>query len=150
MFSTVFALGFPGNSLNRCHSMIWMWCVCCVCCLHSRPVSSRLRLFHRYLNMSHVLQLGGVNEDIPYIYPQLQHKHFTGCIRNLIVDSKVTAAAAAADSGLSQADKWINNGFQHPCCPHANIRAVSFGAFDRKLKALSNVLHTWTEREVEY
>lgn len=44
----------------------------------------------RYLNMSHVLQLGGVNEDIPYIYPQLQHKHFTGCIRNLVVDSKVT------------------------------------------------------------
>lgn len=44
----------------------------------------------RHLNMSHVLQLGGVNEDIPYIYPQLQHKHFTGCIRNLIVDSKVT------------------------------------------------------------
>ncbi len=44
----------------------------------------------RHLNMSYVLQLGGVNEDIPYIYPQLQHKHFTGCIRNLIVDSKVT------------------------------------------------------------
>lgn len=46
-------------------------------------------MFCRYLNMSHVLQLGGVNEDIPYIYPQLQHKHFTGCIRNLVVDSKV-------------------------------------------------------------
>lgn len=44
----------------------------------------------RHLNMSQVLQLGGVNEDIPYIYPQLQHKHFTGCIRNLVVDSKVT------------------------------------------------------------
>uniref|UniRef100_A0A4W6FY89 Si:ch211-186j3.6 n=1 Tax=Lates calcarifer TaxID=8187 RepID=A0A4W6FY89_LATCA len=43
----------------------------------------------RHLNMSQVLQLGGVNEDIPYIYPQLQHKHFTGCIRNLIVDSKI-------------------------------------------------------------
>lgn len=53
-------------------------------CVMSMPLCSR------YLNMSQVLQLGGVNEDIPYIYPQLQHKHFTGCIRNLVVDSKVT------------------------------------------------------------
>ncbi|MED6258642.1 hypothetical protein ATANTOWER_010141 [Ataeniobius toweri] len=43
----------------------------------------------KYLNVSHVLQLGGVNENISYEYPQLQHKHYTGCIRNLIVDSKV-------------------------------------------------------------
>lgn len=43
----------------------------------------------RYLNGSHVLQLGGVNENISYEYPQLQHKHYTGCIRNLLVDSKV-------------------------------------------------------------
>lgn len=56
-------------------------CVCVLMCMV---------LHRRHLNMSHVLQLGGVNEDIPYVYPQLQHKHFTGCIRNLIVDSKVT------------------------------------------------------------
>eukprot|EP00066_Takifugu_rubripes_P016640 XP_011605906.1 PREDICTED: neural-cadherin-like [Takifugu rubripes] len=42
----------------------------------------------KYLNGSHVLQLGGVNENISYEYPQLQFKHFTGCIRNLLVDSK--------------------------------------------------------------
>ncbi|KAG7266307.1 hypothetical protein CRUP_005346 [Coryphaenoides rupestris] len=42
----------------------------------------------RHLNMSQVLQLGGVNEEVPYMYPQLQHKHFSGCIRNLLVDSK--------------------------------------------------------------
>ena len=46
----------------------------------------------RHLNMSQVLQLGGVNEQLPYVYPQLQHKHFTGCIRNLAVDSKVTCS----------------------------------------------------------
>lgn len=63
----------------------------------------------RYLNVSHVLQLGGVNEDIPYIYPQLQHKHFTGCIRNLVVDSKVTRSrdtrwhAAISAPGCKQA-----------------------------------------------
>ena len=49
--------------------------------------------FLRHLNGTQVLQLGGVNEDLPYVYPQLQHKHFTGCIRNLVVDSKVTLAA---------------------------------------------------------
>ncbi|KAK3527997.1 hypothetical protein QTP86_013108 [Hemibagrus guttatus] len=42
----------------------------------------------RHLNGTQVLQLGGVNENVPYIYPQLQHKHFTGCISNLVVDSK--------------------------------------------------------------
>ncbi|XP_061620755.1 neural-cadherin [Phyllopteryx taeniolatus] len=55
----------------------------------------------RYLNTSQVLQLGGVNEDIPYIYPQLQHKHFTGCIRNLIVDSKLYDLSSPADSQSS-------------------------------------------------
>lgn len=48
-----------------------------------------LLFFPRYLNGSHVLQLGGVNENMSYEYPQLQHKHYTGCIRNLHVDSKV-------------------------------------------------------------
>ncbi|XP_064414859.1 neural-cadherin [Latimeria chalumnae] len=33
-------------------------------------------------------QLGGVKESIPYFYPQLQHKHFTGCLRNLVLDTK--------------------------------------------------------------
>nr|XP_057932731.1 neural-cadherin isoform X2 [Doryrhamphus excisus] len=55
----------------------------------------------RHLNMSQVLQLGGVNEDIPYIYPQLQHKHFTGCIRNLLVDSKLYDLSSPAESQSS-------------------------------------------------
>lgn len=40
------------------------------------------------------MQLGGVNENISYEYPQLQHKHYTGCIRNLLVDSKVLCGAS--------------------------------------------------------
>uniref|UniRef100_A0AAZ3QNN6 Neural-cadherin-like n=1 Tax=Oncorhynchus tshawytscha TaxID=74940 RepID=A0AAZ3QNN6_ONCTS len=55
-----------------------------------------------HLNGTQVLQLGGVNEDLPYVYPQLQHKHFTGCIRNLVVDSKFydlgTPAASVGSS----------------------------------------------------
>lgn len=49
----------------------------------------------RYLNGSHVLQLGGVSENVSYEYPQLQHKHFAGCIRNLLVDSKVPLGSHA-------------------------------------------------------
>ncbi|KAI4878079.1 hypothetical protein NFI96_007467 [Prochilodus magdalenae] len=55
----------------------------------------------RHLNVTQVLQLGGVNENLPYIYPQLQHKHFTGCIRNLVVDSKLYDLGSPADSSSS-------------------------------------------------
>ncbi|NXC74003.1 CADN protein, partial [Anhinga anhinga] len=43
----------------------------------------------RYLNVNHVLQLGGVKESLPYSYPQLLHKHFSGCLRNFILDTQV-------------------------------------------------------------
>uniref|UniRef100_A0A3Q3BK33 Neural-cadherin-like n=1 Tax=Kryptolebias marmoratus TaxID=37003 RepID=A0A3Q3BK33_KRYMA len=52
----------------------------------------------RYLNGSHVLQLGGINENISYEYPQLQHKHYSGCIRNLLVDSKLYDLGSPAES----------------------------------------------------
>ncbi|KAI1904104.1 hypothetical protein AGOR_G00002230 [Albula goreensis] len=52
----------------------------------------------RHLNVTQVLQLGGVNENLPYVYPQLQHKHFSGCVRNLVVDSKFYDLASPADS----------------------------------------------------
>ncbi|NWH79854.1 CADN protein, partial [Piaya cayana] len=42
-----------------------------------------------YLKGSHVLQLGGVKESLPYSYPQLLHKHFSGCLRNFILDTQV-------------------------------------------------------------
>nr|XP_043886785.1 putative neural-cadherin 2 [Solea senegalensis] len=70
----------------------------------------------RHLNMSQVLQLGGVNEDIPYIYPQLQHKHFTGCIRNLVVDSKLYDLGSPADSQSSS-----------PGCPATDSSCVNMG-----------------------
>uniref|UniRef100_A0A8C2GD54 Si:ch211-186j3.6 n=1 Tax=Cyprinus carpio TaxID=7962 RepID=A0A8C2GD54_CYPCA len=74
----------------------------------------------KHLNMTQVLQLGGVNENLPYIYPQLQHKHFTGCIRNLIVDSKFYDLSSPADSSgsapgcLMTDNSCVNMGF--PSC----------------------------------
>ncbi|KAJ4938170.1 hypothetical protein JOQ06_002796, partial [Pogonophryne albipinna] len=52
----------------------------------------------KYLNGSHVLQLGGVNQNISYEYPQLQHKQYTGCIRNLLLDSKLYDLGSPAES----------------------------------------------------
>ncbi|XP_009947990.1 PREDICTED: neural-cadherin-like [Leptosomus discolor] len=52
----------------------------------------------RYLNVNHVLQLGGVKESLPYSYPQLLHKHFSGCLRNFIVDTQVYDLQSPAES----------------------------------------------------
>ncbi|XP_053257900.1 neural-cadherin-like [Podarcis raffonei] len=52
----------------------------------------------RYLNMNQVLQLGGVKESVPYSYPQLRHKHFTGCIRSLVLDTHVYDLESPAES----------------------------------------------------
>ncbi|KAM4744534.1 neural-cadherin isoform 2-T2 [Anableps anableps] len=87
----------------------------------------------RHLNMSQVLQLGGVNEDIPYIYPQLQHKHFTGCIRNLIVDSKLYELGSPADwqssspGCLTTDSSCVNMGF--PACGHRGHCHGEWGSF---------------------
>uniref|UniRef100_G3PMI9 Si:ch211-186j3.6 n=1 Tax=Gasterosteus aculeatus aculeatus TaxID=481459 RepID=G3PMI9_GASAC len=87
----------------------------------------------RHLNMSQVLQLGGVNEDIPYIYPQLQHKHFTGCIRNLIVDSKLYDLGSPADSQSSSSgclttdSSCVNMGY--PSCGHRGRCHGEWGSF---------------------
>ncbi|XP_016104545.1 putative neural-cadherin 2 [Sinocyclocheilus grahami] len=74
----------------------------------------------KHLNVTQVLQLGGVNENLPYIYPQLQHKHFTGCIRNLLVDSKFYDLGSPAESSgsapgcLMTDNSCVNMGF--PSC----------------------------------
>ncbi|TWW67107.1 Neural-cadherin Cadherin-N [Takifugu flavidus] len=87
----------------------------------------------RHLNMSHVLQLGGVNEDIPYVYPQLQHKHFTGCIRNLIVDSKLYDLGNPAESQssspgcLTTDSSCVNMGF--PSCGRRGRCHGEWGSF---------------------
>ncbi|KAK5935899.1 hypothetical protein CgunFtcFv8_021214 [Champsocephalus gunnari] len=87
----------------------------------------------RHLNMSQVLQLGGVNEDIPYVYPQLQHKHFSGCIRNLIVDSKLYDLGSPADSNssspgcLTTDSSCVNMGY--PSCGHRGRCHGEWGSF---------------------
>uniref|UniRef100_A0A673BER3 Uncharacterized protein n=1 Tax=Sphaeramia orbicularis TaxID=375764 RepID=A0A673BER3_9TELE len=70
---------------------------------------------------NHVLQLGGVNENITYEYPQLQYKHYTGCIRNLLVDSKLYDLGSPAESsntipGCSLIDDHCTNTEQLPSC----------------------------------
>ncbi|KAK7891667.1 hypothetical protein WMY93_023630 [Mugilogobius chulae] len=52
----------------------------------------------KHLNGSHVLQLGGVNENITYEYPQLQYKHYSGCVRNLLVDTQLYDLGSPAES----------------------------------------------------
>uniref|UniRef100_A0A3Q3XD46 Uncharacterized protein n=1 Tax=Mola mola TaxID=94237 RepID=A0A3Q3XD46_MOLML len=92
---------------------------------------SKFTMMH--LNMSHVLQLGGVNEEIPYIYPQLQHKHFNGCIRNLIVDSKLYDLGSPADSQssspgcLTTDSGCVNMGY--PSCGYRGHCHGEWGSF---------------------
>ncbi|XP_077376416.1 neural-cadherin isoform X1 [Festucalex cinctus] len=87
----------------------------------------------RYLNTSQVLQLGGVNEDIPYIYPQLQHKHFTGCIRNLAVDSKLYDLSSPADSQSSSPGCQATDGscvnMGYPSCGRRGHCHGEWGSF---------------------
>ncbi|GCB83241.1 hypothetical protein scyTo_0023435, partial [Scyliorhinus torazame] len=51
----------------------------------------------RFLNVYQPLQLGGIKEPLPYHNDQLRFTGFTGCIRNLIVDSKVYDLANPAE-----------------------------------------------------
>ncbi|XP_077475964.1 neural-cadherin [Stigmatopora argus] len=87
----------------------------------------------RYLNASQVLQLGGVNEDIPYMYPQLQHKHFTGCIRNLLVDSKMYDLSSPADSRSSSPGCQTTDGgcvnMGYPSCGRRGRCHGEWGSF---------------------
>uniref|UniRef100_A0A665V8C9 Uncharacterized protein n=1 Tax=Echeneis naucrates TaxID=173247 RepID=A0A665V8C9_ECHNA len=76
---------------------------------------------YRYLNGSHVLQLGGVSRNTSYEYPQLQYKDYTGCIRNLLVDSKLYDLGFPAESsntvpGCSLIDDQCTNMEQLPSC----------------------------------
>ncbi|XP_061577385.1 neural-cadherin-like isoform X1 [Cololabis saira] len=89
---------------------------------------------NKYLNGSHVLQLGGVNENISYEYPQLQHKHFTGCIRNLLVDSKLYDLGSPAESfdtlpGCSLIDDHCTNLEQPPFCGKRGRCQGEWGSF---------------------
>ncbi|XP_023671737.2 neural-cadherin isoform X2 [Paramormyrops kingsleyae] len=87
----------------------------------------------RYLNLTQVLQLGGVNENLPYIYPQLQHKHFTGCIRNLVVDSKFYDLGSPADSQGSAPGCLLTDGncltMGYPSCGPRGRCQGEWGSF---------------------
>uniref|UniRef100_A0A3Q2PUG4 Si:ch211-186j3.6 n=1 Tax=Fundulus heteroclitus TaxID=8078 RepID=A0A3Q2PUG4_FUNHE len=92
-----------------------------------------LQVLSRSATWFQVLQLGGVNEDIPYIYPQLQHKHFTGCIRNLVVDSKLYDLGSPADwqssspGCLTTDSSCVNMGY--PSCGHRGRCHGEWGSF---------------------
>ncbi|XP_069073745.1 neural-cadherin-like [Pleurodeles waltl] len=57
-----------------------------------------LALNRSYWSGHPVLQLGGVKESISYSYPHIQHKHFTGCLRNVILNSQVYDLRSPAES----------------------------------------------------
>uniref|UniRef100_A0A4W6EW73 Neural-cadherin-like n=1 Tax=Lates calcarifer TaxID=8187 RepID=A0A4W6EW73_LATCA len=88
----------------------------------------------RYLNGSHVLQLGGVSKNISYEYPQLQHKHYTGCMRNLLVDSKLYDLGSPAESsntvpGCSLIDDQCSNMEHLPSCGKRGRCHSEWGSF---------------------
>ncbi|XP_014844381.1 PREDICTED: neural-cadherin-like [Poecilia mexicana] len=88
----------------------------------------------KYLNASHVLQLGGINENISYEYPQLQHKHYTGCIRDLIVDSKLYDLGSPAESsntlpGCGLIDNHCADLEQLPSCGKRGSCHGEWGSF---------------------
>ncbi|XP_067853677.1 neural-cadherin [Heptranchias perlo] len=81
----------------------------------------------RFLHVNQVLQLGGVKDSLPYTYPHLNHRHFTGCIDNLIMDSKVYDLSSPAESlgsapGCAVTDgNCLSRGFPS-CGTHARCR----------------------------
>uniref|UniRef100_A0A8P4GNM4 Neural-cadherin n=1 Tax=Dicentrarchus labrax TaxID=13489 RepID=A0A8P4GNM4_DICLA len=88
----------------------------------------------KYLNGSLVMQLGGVNENISYEYPQLQHKHYNGCIRNLFVDSKLYDLGSPAESyntvpGCSLIDDHCTNTELLPSCGKSGRCHGEWGSF---------------------
>ncbi|XP_041101476.1 neural-cadherin-like [Polyodon spathula] len=52
----------------------------------------------RFLDVNQPLQLGGMKDSLPYRRTQLHFRGFTGCIRNLLVDSQVYDLGSPAES----------------------------------------------------
>ncbi|MGH0141278.1 UNVERIFIED_CONTAM: hypothetical protein FKN15_078002, partial [Acipenser sinensis] len=52
----------------------------------------------RFLDVNQPLQLGGMKDSFPYRRTQLHFRGFTGCIRNLLVDSQVYDLGSPAES----------------------------------------------------
>ncbi|MGH0142861.1 UNVERIFIED_CONTAM: hypothetical protein FKN15_000440 [Acipenser sinensis] len=87
----------------------------------------------RHLNVNQVLQLGGVKEGLLYSYPQLQHKHFTGCVRNLIMDSKFYDLGSPAESLNSSPGCVVTDGncvsMGYPSCGQQGRCQGEWGSF---------------------
>ncbi|MGH0159125.1 UNVERIFIED_CONTAM: hypothetical protein FKN15_071875 [Acipenser sinensis] len=52
----------------------------------------------RFLDVNQPLQIGGMKDSLPYRRTQLHFRGFTGCIRNLLVDSQVYDLGSPAES----------------------------------------------------
>uniref|UniRef100_A0A667Y7I2 Uncharacterized protein n=1 Tax=Myripristis murdjan TaxID=586833 RepID=A0A667Y7I2_9TELE len=123
------------HTLATCYSLIFARFVSLEQSIKSKhTLTFEMLFFPRYLNGSHVLQLGGVNENISYEYPQLQHKHFTGCIQNLVVESKLYDLGSPAESfnsvpGCSLTDGHCTNTEQLPSCGKRGHCRGEWGSF---------------------
>ncbi|XP_078524924.1 neural-cadherin-like [Lissotriton helveticus] len=89
----------------------------------SCEATGMLSLNRSYWSGHPVLQLGGVKETIPYSYPRLQHKHFTGCLRNVILDSQIYDLGSPAESlntspGCALPSDGCDTGRSSTCGPH--------------------------------
>ncbi|XP_041045226.1 neural-cadherin [Carcharodon carcharias] len=67
----------------------------------------------RFLNVYQPLQLGGIKDSLPYHNGQLHFTGFMGCIRNLIVDSKVYDLANPAEFLNSAPGCAVTDGVCH-------------------------------------
>uniref|UniRef100_A0A671TFB6 Neural-cadherin-like n=1 Tax=Sparus aurata TaxID=8175 RepID=A0A671TFB6_SPAAU len=90
--------------------------------------------FSSCMRKIHVMQLGGVNENISYEYPQLQHKHYTGCLRNLRVDTQLYDLGSPAESsntlpGCAPVDERCSDAEQLPSCGKRGRCHSSRGSF---------------------
>eukprot|EP00062_Callorhinchus_milii_P003975 gi/632942725/ref/XP_007886565.1/ PREDICTED: neural-cadherin-like [Callorhinchus milii] len=67
----------------------------------------------RFLNVYQPLQLGGVKESLPYHSKQAKFPGFVGCVRNLVVDSKVYDLGNPGESSNSSPGCAVTDGVCH-------------------------------------
>ncbi|XP_051878588.1 neural-cadherin [Pristis pectinata] len=67
----------------------------------------------RFLNVHQPLQLGGIKKSLPHFNDQLHFTGFTGCVRNLIVDSKMYDLGNPAEFLNSAAGCEVTDGVCH-------------------------------------
>ncbi|XP_069777942.1 neural-cadherin isoform X2 [Narcine bancroftii] len=77
----------------------------------------------RFLNVHQPLQLGGIKKSLPHLNNQLHFTGFIGCIRNLIVDSKIYDLGNPAEflnssPGCAVTDGVCHNAGQYSCGIH--------------------------------